>query len=472
MCHYRCHQWAWGDHGLNMQEEKLKQQFRQYLLIGGVPNLVSTVVLLALYAIYGNYLLLLWGLATTLNAVLYSVAYRRVNHHSVASSAPIICCGMWALAVLGATTAERALPVTILMGLLPVIALMPYVPMRTLLRISLAAAGILTLGCLYVGAGLSINNAKNIPDVVFMPLVNWGTVLAVSIGSLSLWHNSRSLKQAAGNMQRSNQALAESGRQLEGRVLLRQNELQAARTEILAARDTALASSRHKSVFLANMSHELRTPLNAILGFSEALHSQMFGTLAEKQMEYIGDIHDSGAHLLSLINNILDLAKIEAGQYELNFHTTNLADIFRQATDATQKKWMDKELTVETSVDPALGDVSLDPSALRKILHNLMDNAIKASPQGGHIWLEAKPTPDHFEISIRDAGPGIAPDQVEAIFEPFRSSQGAENAHTSMGLGLSLCRALVELHNGQIQVDLDNRAGARFVLEFPMRAAA
>jgi signal transduction histidine kinase len=169
------------------------------------------------------------------------------------------------------------------------------------------------------------------------------------------------------------------------------------------------AASRHKSEFLANMSHELRTPLNAIIGFSEVLMQRMFGELNAKQEEYLKDIYDSGRHLLSLINDILDLSKIEAGRMELELTAFDLPTAIDSALTLVRERATRRGIALEKTLDERVGPVRADERKVRQVVLNLLSNAIKFTPEGGRVEVRAVPVDGSVEVSVTDTGVGIAP---------------------------------------------------------------
>jgi signal transduction histidine kinase len=229
-------------------------------------------------------------------------------------------------------------------------------------------------------------------------------------------------------------------------------------------------ANRHKSEFLANMSHELRTPLNAIIGFSEVLLERMFGGLNEKQEEYLRDVLSSGRHLLSLINDILDLSKIEAGRMELEFGRFSLPLALENALTLVRERASRHGITLSLDVAPGVGDFVGDERKLKQILLNLLSNAVKFTPEGGRVAVRALPADGCVEISVSDTGLGIAPEDQEAIFEEFRQV-GADYAskREGTGLGLTLTRKFVELHGGQIWVKSEVGKGSTFTFTLPVR---
>jgi GAF domain-containing protein len=230
------------------------------------------------------------------------------------------------------------------------------------------------------------------------------------------------------------------------------------------------AASRHKSEFLANMSHELRTPLNAITGFSEVLLERMFGEINPKQTEYLQDILSSGRHLLSLINDILDLSKIEAGRMELTTASFHVPLALENAVTLVKERAARHGIALDMDVDPRLGEFTGDERKIKQVLLNLLSNAVKFTPEGGRIGVKAALADGVIEISISDTGIGIAPEDQEAIFEEFRQV-GSDEARKreGTGLGLTLTKKFVEMHGGRIWVESEVGKGSTFRFTLPMR---
>jgi len=222
-------------------------------------------------------------------------------------------------------------------------------------------------------------------------------------------------------------------------------------------------ANQHKSEFLANMSHELRTPLNAIIGFSQVLREKMFGELNSKQSEYVADIHDSGKHLLSLINDILDLSKIEAGRMELEVSRFSLPETLRNAVTLIRERAARHGIRVNLDVDSQIDIFSGDERKLKQIMLNLLSNAVKFTPDGGQIDIRAVPIGTAIEIAVRDNGIGISADDQEKIFEEFRQVGRSDGrAREGTGLGLPLTRRFVELHGGKLTVESTPGSGSTF----------
>jgi signal transduction histidine kinase len=230
------------------------------------------------------------------------------------------------------------------------------------------------------------------------------------------------------------------------------------------------AASRHKSEFLANMSHELRTPLNAILGFSEVLAERMFGEVNEKQAEYLQDILASGRHLLSLINDILDLSKVEAGRLELELGQFHLPTALDNALTLVRERATRHGITLTHSVDPGLADIVADERKVKQILLNLLSNAVKFTPEGGRVGLTATAADRVVTIAVSDTGVGIAPEDQAAIFEEFRQvGRDDTRKQEGTGLGLTLAKKFVELHGGRIWVESQVGQGSTFNFTLPLR---
>jgi signal transduction histidine kinase len=228
------------------------------------------------------------------------------------------------------------------------------------------------------------------------------------------------------------------------------------------------AASRHKSEFLANMSHELRTPLNAIIGFSEVLSEGMFGEINEKQTEYLQDILESGRHLLSLINDILDLSKIEAGRMELELSDFHLPSAIENALILVRERASRRGIRLGSTIDERLGAVGGDERKVKQVLLNLLSNALKFTPEGGRIDVGARLHDHVAEVSVADTGIGIAPADQEAVFEEFRQVGAADKKAEGTGLGLALSRKFIELHGGRIWVKSELGTGSTFTFTLPV----
>ena len=228
------------------------------------------------------------------------------------------------------------------------------------------------------------------------------------------------------------------------------------------------AASRHKSEFLATMSHELRTPLNAIIGFSQVLKQQMYGELNEKQADYVDDVLSSGQHLLNLINDILDLAKVEAGRMELQPSTFELPELLENAASMVRERATRQGIDLTVATDKSVGLMEGDERKVKQILFNLLSNAVKFTPGGGKVTLATSTADGQVEISVRDTGVGISIEDQEKIFEEFYQV-GASRTQEGTGLGLALTRRLVELHHGELTVESEPGVGSTFTVTLPLQ---
>lgn len=268
--------------------------------------------------------------------------------------------------------------------------------------------------------------------------------------------------------QKSEAALRQAHDQLELRVKERTAELEAAKKEVeefsysvIRAKEEVERASKFKDQFLSTMSHELRTPLNAVLGFSDLLNEERYGPLNERQRRYVNHIHTAGKHLLRLINDILDLSKIEAGRLQLTIENVALKTTFAEVVDTMRPLADKKSQTLANFQDVDLS-VQADPTRLKQVLMNLIGNAIKFTPEGGRIELAARKDGEMVRMEVRDSGPGIPPEEQKRIFEAFYRLRQSSNAAEGTGLGLAITQRLVELHGGQLGLESQQGSGSCF----------
>jgi signal transduction histidine kinase len=229
-------------------------------------------------------------------------------------------------------------------------------------------------------------------------------------------------------------------------------------------------ASRHKSEFLANMSHELRTPLNAVIGFSDVLSEQMFGELNAKQLEYLDDIRSSGRHLLALINDILDLSKVEAGRMELSLSQFSLPEAIESGLTMVRERAARQGIELALKLDLKDDVIEADERKIKQVLFNLLSNAVKFTPAGGNVMVTARDDAETVEISVRDSGIGIDKEDQVRIFEAFQQAErGPARVQEGTGLGLGLARRFVELHGGTISVESEPGQGSTFTVRLPAR---
>ncbi|MCE1247960.1 MAG: ATP-binding protein [Firmicutes bacterium] len=243
--------------------------------------------------------------------------------------------------------------------------------------------------------------------------------------------------------------------------------------ELRRAKDESESANKAKSVFLANMSHELRTPLNAVLGFSQVLQKQYFGALNEKQLEYVNDIVESGRHLLSLINDILDLSKVEAGKMELEISRISIREWLEHSLLLIREKSIRHGINLHLDMDPELDMVEFiaDERKMKQVMFNILTNASKFTPDGGEIKIEASLIGDLIRVCISDTGIGISEEDRSMIFEKFyKTKSGKMVEAVGSGLGLPLVRSFLEKHGGRIWAESEGEdKGSRFIFEVPLK---
>jgi len=232
-------------------------------------------------------------------------------------------------------------------------------------------------------------------------------------------------------------------------------------------------ASRHKSEFLASMSHELRTPLNAVIGFSDVLLERMFGELNPRQEEYVLDIRNSGRHLLDLINEILDLSRIEAGRMELELGAASLPDLLDQGVAMVRERALRHGIALGLTIAPGVGMVRADEVKLMQVVVNLLSNAVKFTPDGGSVDVRAEVSGTDVLVTVRDTGIGIPEEERERIFEAFqRGGRGARTSVEGTGLGLTLSRRILDLHGGRLWMESAVGEGSTFSFTVPQLAGA
>ena len=274
-------------------------------------------------------------------------------------------------------------------------------------------------------------------------------------------------KQAEEELKRFNEELQIQTEELETQA----EELRAQQKELENKNREVEQANRAKSEFLANMSHELRTPLNSIIGFSEVLEDKTFGELNTKQQKYVNNIHTSGRHLLQLINDILDLSKVEAGKMDMNYEEFSISDAM-QDIGAVFKTQVDKKnISLGLEFDKRLISINADQKKFKQIMYNLLSNAVKFTPEGGKIIVKSELTDKFIRISVSDTGIGIKPEDHERVFAEFQQIDSkTSRAYEGTGLGLPLTRRFVEMHGGKLWVESEFGKGSTFTFTIPIEA--
>lgn len=290
------------------------------------------------------------------------------------------------------------------------------------------------------------------------------------VGELSASFNGMIL-----GLRKTRLALEHWNRELEHKVEIRTKQLTRSNEKLEQTNEQLERVNLHKSQFLANMSHELRTPLNAIIGFSEILQDQVFGELTEKQRRYVGNIVSSGRHLLDLVNDVLDLSKVEAGKMELHWEDFSARQTVSEVITQLSTLATRKDLSMGANYEPEFDIISADRGRFRQVLYNLISNAIKFTPPGGRVQINCRielrldQGAQMALFEIKDTGIGISPDNLESIFESFRQVDNSySRQYQGTGLGLALTRKLVEMHGGEIWVSSALETGSTFSFTVPL----
>jgi signal transduction histidine kinase/CheY-like chemotaxis protein len=341
---------------------------------------------------------------------------------------------------------------------------------------------------LRISSGLAEGSARSI---TLVPLLRIGKVTGVlALASLQPWKE-LSTELIASVRETLAIALDVARGRAELRALLAETQRQTRELEAqrgaLEEKNAALVETRlrleqqaeelttasaYKSQFLANMSHELRTPLNAILGFTQLLHEGEVGPLNDEQRDFLGSVLTSSRHLLRLINDVLDLAKVESGKLDFRPESVDLRELVDELASILRTTSAEKNVRVEVAVDPAIGRVVVDPARLKQVLYNYLSNALKFTPQGGLVTVRATPEGEEFfRLEVQDTGPGIRPEDLRRLFVEFQQLEaGATKKHAGTGLGLALTKRIVEAQGGSVGVRSTPGAGSVFYAILPREA--
>jgi signal transduction histidine kinase len=323
-----------------------------------------------------------------------------------------------------------------------------------------------TIGLMLLCSGLAAYAAFVVTRRVISPLQKiTGALHALEDGAafpaLEYNHRDDEIGQFSRALQRFHQGAAERQR-LQNEVLHSQ-----------MAQEAAESASRLKSEFLANMSHELRTPLNAVIGFSDLMLHKIYGPLSDKYQDYAARIHDAGNHLLNLVSDILDLAKIEAGRFTPDFRPVDLPEIIRQCAALVERRAQEKRIALSVTVPPGGLEVEADARACKQIVLNLLSNAVKFAREGGEVAVALSAGEENVEIAVRDNGVGIPENVLPRLGRPFeQASNNPMLAREGTGLGLALVQALVRQHGGKVDIESRENVGTHVRIVLPRRQTA
>ena len=324
---------------------------------------------------------------------------------------------------------------------------------------------------LAAGIGLSVLLARRLVRPVKQMRTAAGRIGAGAYGERIELHRRDELGGLADELNGMAASLQASVQSLEQKVEERTRDLERALAELSRKGRQLEVASEHKSEFLANMSHELRTPLNAIIGFSQVLRQRLFGEINAKQEEYLDDILASGNHLLDLINDVLDLSKVEAGQVELEVATFSLREALERGVVMVRERATKNGVHVSLEFAADIDLVDGDERRVRQVVFNLLSNAVKFTPRDGSVVVASARDDGEVLVSVTDTGPGIAVDDKQRIFEEFQQTDVGARQREGTGLGLALSKRLVELHRGRIWVESEPGHGSRFVFTLPIEKA-
>ena len=437
------------------------RRLRGFLAADIPVSAAGTLFVFAVALVFPVRSVLVVGIAVLLNTLLLGWAWRRVGRGDVRGTVLAIALGLGAVTLVVAYFLPFILPIVILIPLLPVALTLPYLSgtgLRNLMVLTTALAGLAAVLSVTVDARETL---AVLPRWLVDGAIMVGTPVLVGTICVALWQYFTRLQEALARAREANLALRESERLLEAKVRDRTREL-------ADARDEAIAATAAKSTFLANMSHELRTPLNAIIGFSEVLAEGMGGQLTPKQAEYLSDILESARHLLALINDILDLSKVEAGRMELEVTSFSASEVLRAALTLVRERATRRTIALRAEIADDVGVIEGDERKLKQAVLNLLSNAVKFTPDGGQVELRARIADGRLEVAVRDTGVGISTADVARIFEEFQQAGGASGREEGTGLGLTLTKRFVELHGGRISVESAPGHGSTFTVSLPV----
>ena len=452
------------------------RRLQQFLRWDMMSNAIPLVCLPILYFAFPD-ITWVWLIIAevAINQVVLAWAYRQLNHNRIQSAITGICLSLWLILLSVAFVVPAVFPMLIILTIWPVILSLSYLDFSSL-RLLMIVSTVVMLFCTILSLRQDpFHIVAAVPDWVIPAIMCFFVPAFTGLIFLVLWHYSRRLNDTLSQTKQANAALLESERHLEARVLERtallgqkNAALEQSQLELAVARDQALDANRAKSNFLAAMSHELRTPLNAIIGYSEMLEEEAVESDLDDFVIDLNKIHGAGKHLLTLINDILDLSKIEAGKMELYLESFDLAEMLRDVVTTVQPlvQKHNNRLTVE--FEPSLGKMWADSTKVRQTLFNLLSNAAKFT-ENGSIKLTAERQDDRIKLVVSDNGIGMTPTQQGRLFEAFTQADASTTRkYGGTGLGLAITKRFCQMMGGDIMAQSELGQGSIFTIVLPV----
>jgi len=449
-------------------------RLRQLIRFNEPAAPIAMPALLTLYWFYSSSVLLILAASIVPTLALQRIAVHYANRNRVAEGITALSIAIWCPTLGMAIFAPEVWALTCVFSVLSVVLALPFVNTVLLLRLIYAASGILVVGAFFAWINPLIG-LDPVPPKFLAGLVAITALVGAILCMLSIWQSNSRLRDTLQETRAANEALRESERTLERKVEDRTAELAQSHRELAEARDEALSASRAKSDFLASMSHELRTPLNAIIGYGEMLQEE---ARENEHDEYLPDLErvvGSGRYLLTLINGVLDLSKIEAGKMEVNVEVFDLDEFVRGVEGTIAPLVRTNSNTLEVRRASELGSMHSDVTKIRQVLLNLLSNATKFT-RNGVISLQVEreggsAEDDWVVFRVQDSGIGMTPEQLGRVFEAFsQAEETTARDYGGTGLGLAITRQFCEMLGGVIHAESQPGTGSTFEVRLPVRA--
>lgn len=457
------------------------RRLRQFIVWDIPANVGALLTVLPVYFFYQIPFLLVIAAEVVVNIAVLVWAYRQVERQRNELAICAICATLW-LIMLTATFAVPVLfSVLLLLVIWPVAMALPYVNQSRLRQLMIISTLVSVAGTFLSLGKDPVNIASIVPDWILPAIIVVLAPTFIALLFLLLWHYSSRLQDTLAQTKAANAALLESERRLEERVLERTAELERkngllvqSQLELGVARDKALEASRAKSAFLANMSHELRTPLNAIIGYSEMLQEEASDSGQDDFVPDLKKVHGAGKHLLNLINDILDLSKIEAGKMELYLENFDAAQVVQEVATTIHPLVQKAGNSFEIHCDPDIGSMYNDETKVRQSLLNLLSNASKFTQQGTILLKVSRFSnnrADWLRFEVTDTGIGMSEEQVGRLFQPFTQADASTTRrYGGTGLGLAITKRFCQMMGGDVSVSSKSGQGSVFTITLPAKA--